>query len=53
MKGELIIDGNAIYEIDEECMREMKIKNEENDEGRRKGENGGGCRINTLNRNYK
>jgi len=26
MKVKLIIDGNAIYEIDEECMRQMEIK---------------------------
>lgn len=26
MKGKLIIDGNAIYEIDEECMNYLKNK---------------------------
>lgn len=29
MKGKLIIDGNAIYEIDEECMRNLQKKKRE------------------------
>jgi len=53
MKGKLIIDGNAIYEIDEECMRELKRKNAENEEGKSKGVNGSGCRISNLNHKYK
>jgi len=26
MKGRIVIDGNAFYEIDEECMRKKKKK---------------------------
>ncbi len=29
MKRKLIIDGNAVYEIDEDCMLKRKIKEEE------------------------
>ena len=31
MKGKLIIDGNAVYEIDEECMRQMEINKNQNE----------------------
>lgn len=29
MRNRLIIDGNAVYEIDEECMKQKQIKNSE------------------------
>ena len=33
MSRKLIIDGNAVYEIDEECMLRKRIKDEENKSG--------------------
>lgn len=31
--GKLIIDGNSVYEIDEECIREKEKKKQEKKEG--------------------
>lgn len=35
MKGKLIIDGNAVYEIDEECMRTKEKKEQQEREAAR------------------
>lgn len=32
MNRKLIIDGNAVYEIDEECMLQKRIKNTEKED---------------------
>jgi len=47
MKEKLIIDGNAIYEIDEECMRQLNIKKRENENSEEEEQEGQGCRTNT------
>lgn len=39
MKTRIIIDGNAIYEVDEECMRKKKEKEKENEKQSTKREN--------------
>ena len=33
MSGKLIIEGNAVYELDEECIRQMKKKSEKQKAG--------------------
>lgn len=40
MKTRLIIDGNAVYEIDEECLECRKKKGERISEEKRKPESG-------------
>jgi len=47
MKGKLIIDGNAIYEIDEDCMRQLEIKKRENKTGDDDDFEWEGCRTDT------
>lgn len=36
MSSRIIIDGNAIYEVDEECLRKKKKKEKEQEEEREK-----------------
>lgn len=38
MKRRLIIDGNAVYELDEECMLKKRLDREENIEKDKKAE---------------
>lgn len=38
MKRKLIIDGNAVYEIDEECMLGKRMEHEEETKAHRKTE---------------
>ncbi len=38
MKRKLMIDGNAVYEIDEECMLRKRIKDQEKEETDTKSE---------------
>lgn len=38
MYGRLVIDGNAVYEIDEECMRRKEKQNQEKQSGERKSQ---------------
>lgn len=47
MKGKLIIDGNAIYEVDEECIHHMEIKRKENKNGDDDDCEWEGCRTHT------
>lgn len=39
MKGRIVIEGNTIYEIDEECLRKKRKEEEEKKEKVRKAEN--------------
>lgn len=39
MSRKLIIEGNAIYEIDEECMLKKRLEEEEREKLKRSGEN--------------
>ena len=36
MSSRIIIDGNAIYEVDEECLRKKKEKEQEKQQEKRK-----------------
>ncbi len=37
MSRKLIIEGNAVYEIDEECMLKKRLDNEKEEKSRRDG----------------
>lgn len=39
MNSRIIIDGNAIYEVDEECLRKKKKQEEEDEKKQKKCEN--------------
>lgn len=39
MSSRIIIDGNAIYEVDEECLRKKKEQEEEHEKQREKRKN--------------
>lgn len=39
MSSRIIIDGNAIYEVDEECLRKKKEKEEEHEKQQEKHKN--------------
>lgn len=40
METRLVIDGNAVYETDEACLRQREGR--KNDSGKGRGQNGGG-----------
>lgn len=39
MKRKLIIDGNAVFELDEECMLERQLNTQEDESGAREKRN--------------
>lgn len=53
MMGKLIIDGNQVYELDEECMRQKENERKQLKEKNRRGNCSAGIRVHCGQREKK